>query len=112
MLSKDDAISILMRIFDDHKLSFRDMNLLKQVFDEAISNVDTERSNMLAEYYMGRSGFPSLFPKDIEDQFILSLESNIEDHLSKDGIVASKRAVESITNLLLKDVDTADFYYN
>lgn len=114
-LSKQDAISILVRLFDDNKLTFRNMALLKSVFDEAVDYCNECRSEMIAEQYKKGFGIPSTLPdRDTEDDFYLGLETKAEQVLKDKGVRASGKALEAITELLADEsgYTTEDFFYD
>ena len=113
MLSKDEAIGLLLRTFDDNKLSFREIRLLKSVFDQAVEACNQTRLENLAEYEMGRAALPDLYDQDTEDDFFLAMECEAEESLSKHGIKASKKALEAITEFAVEKAgyEPRDFYY-
>lgn len=53
MISKHKSISLLVQLFDDNKLTFREIALLRQVFDEAVVACNEGRSDIEADYNMG-----------------------------------------------------------
>ena len=114
-LSKQDAISMLVCLFDDNKLTFRNMALLKSVFDEAIEACNEERSEKIAEQYNKGFYVPDTLPdRDIEDDFYLGLQAKAESTLNSKGIIASGKALDAITELLAEEsgYSVEDFFYD
>lgn len=99
-LTKDNAVAMLVNLFDSHSLSFRDIDVLKSVFDEAVQACDEVRSEMLADYHLGKTGIPSLHCKDVEDDFYMTLESEVYDELNHQGFTVNEVAIKAIANIV------------
>ena len=113
MLRKDEAVAMLLRLFDDNRLSFREINLLRQVFDEAVDICDQERGNIEADYHMGRCGHPELPSRETEDDFYAGIEADAKHELAQKGIHTSDRAIAAIADIIVEkaEYDIQDFYY-
>jgi hypothetical protein len=108
MLTKDDAVALLIRTFDDNRLTFRDMKLLKRVFDEAVAACDESR---VEDELKGRNDLPS---QDTEDDFFLLIETEAEQALAERGIKASNQALEAIVAFAIAkaEYEPSDFYFS
>lgn len=98
-IRKQQAIEMLVKLFDDNKLSFRDIRVLKDCFDLAASTCNEERSSSIAEWQMGRSAKPLLPDLDAEDNFWYNLEQQAEQQLQNKGIKASPKAIAAIAEV-------------
>lgn len=114
-LSRQEAISMLVNLFDDNKLTFRNVALLKSVFDEAVECCNEGRSEVISECYKKGLGAPGALPdRDTEDDFYLGLETKAEQVLKDKGIRASGKYLEAIAELLADEsgCTTEDFFYD
>lgn len=113
-LSDEDAVNLLVRLFEENKLTFRDMNILKRVFDAAVEACDEARSEAIADWRMGRVGKPYLADLSTEDNFYYNIKVEAELELAKSGIKASDRAIEAISDFVSNKVgyDSEDFFYS
>lgn len=101
-ITKDEAIALLLNLFDDNKLTFRNMALLKSVFDEAVEACNDSRESMEAEYHMGQKPLPSLFSRDTEDDFYGAIETDVRKALSTNGATENEKTIEIITDLVVE----------
>lgn len=113
MISKNTAITMLVQMFDSNNLTFRDITLMRQVFDEAVESCNEARSELEADYGMGRGAHPVLPSKDTEDDFYSVMEAQASQRLSERGIKASDRALEAIVDFAVDkaEYEPRDFYY-
>lgn len=104
-LTKEQGISLLFQLFNGHRLTFRDMNMLKSVFDIAVERVNEEREEMETNYAMGRSAKPTLPSKDVEDDFYYVLENEVTQITSNN--------TDEIVDLIIKKCEYTieDLYY-
>ena len=113
MISKDQSISLLVQLFDNNKLTFRDIALLRKVFDEAVVACNEGRTDIEADFNMGRGAHPTLPSQDIEDDFYYTLEVEAEQSLAKHGIRASGLALSAVVDFAVEkaEFEPADFYH-
>lgn len=111
-MTRDEAITMLVKLFNDNKLTFHNIALLGLVFDEAIVACDEGRSEQEADYYMGRGCEPDLPGKDTEDDFYYTKEVEAETYLASKGVRASGRALTAITDFVVETAEytSRDFY--
>ena len=111
-MTKDEAITTLVQLFDEHKLTFRNIKLLREVFDEAVLACDEQRSENEANYHMGRSAMPSLPSRNVEDDFYDAMESRAQQRLKKAGVAASGKALAAVTEFAIElaEFTPRDFY--
>jgi hypothetical protein len=114
MISKDQSISLLVQLFDNNKLTFREIALLRKVFDEAVAACNEERADIEADYNMGRGAPPTLPSQDIEDDFYYTLEAEAEQSLAKHGIRASGPALSAVVDFAVEkaEYEASDFYHS
>lgn len=110
-ISKQEATTLLAEFFDTHKLSFRSINVVKEVFDNAmlLCNENRLEAEASSRYKDGRGYLPS---KDTESDGRDSIAFDIEQHLSKNGIGCNDKVKEIIVDLLIeqKEYTVEDFY--
>lgn len=110
-ISKQEAVSLLTEWFDTQKLTFRSLDVLKEVFDEAVSLCNENRleAEATSTYKDGRGYLPS---KDTEMDGRDNIAFDIEQHLSKSGIGCSDKVKDSLVDLLIaqNDYTSEDFY--
>ena len=113
MISKNTAISLLVQMFDSNNLTFREIALMRQVFDDAVESCNESRSELEAEYGMGRGAHPVLPSKDTEEDFYSVMESQASHLLAERGIKASGKALEAIVDFAVDkaEYEPSDFYY-
>jgi hypothetical protein len=113
MISRDQAVSMLVQLFDNNRLSFREMALLHTVFDEAVAACDQGRSDAEADYQMGRGAHPTLPSCIVEEEFRYTMEAQARHSLSQHGIQASDRALAAIADFAIEkaEFETQDFYH-
>ena len=111
-LSRENAVRMLVSLFEENKLSFRNMQQLKEVFDEAIETCDEIRSEAIADWKMGRSAKPNLADQDTENDFYYNMQVKAEDTFAKSGIKASSRAIKVVVDFAIDeaDYDQKDFF--
>ena len=101
-MDKTTAIGMLVNLFDDNKLTFRDMLLLKKVFDEAIEVCNEERSEKIADYDMGRKPCPNLADRDLEDSFYYTVEADINNRLQKKGFTINSEGLTALAEIVIE----------
>ena len=113
MISKHKSISLLVQLFDDNKLTFREIALLRQVFDEAVVACNEARSDIKADYHMGRGAHPELPSQSIEDDFYYTMEAQAEQRLAIHGIGASGPALSAVVDFAVEkaEFEPRDFYF-
>ncbi len=109
-MNKDQAISLLTTLFNDHKLTFRQIQLLKEVFDLAVEETDEYRQNLEAEYHQGRGPHPVLPSKDTEDDFYLTMANKARDRIKQP---ISEATLNAIVDFAVEEAEYTpkDFYY-
>ena len=110
-INKQKAIGLLCRLFDENKLSFRDIAKLKEYFDEAVNACDEERRDMEGEHAMGRGAFPTLPSRDTEEDFLAVTERKIAQKLEAKGVIASGRALTALAEITAEETELEDIYY-
>ena len=113
MISRDQAVTMLVQLFDNNRLSFREMALLRQVFDQAVAACDEGRAETEADYHMGRGAHPELPSQTVEEEFRYTIEAEAQHSLERQGIQASDRALAAIADFAIEkaEFETRDFYH-
>jgi hypothetical protein len=113
MISQDQAVAMLVQLFDNNKLSFREIELLRQVFDQAVAACDEDRAETEADYRMGRGAHPTLPSRTVEEEFRYTMEAQAQHSLARQGIQASDRALAAIADFAIEtaEFETKDFYH-
>lgn len=114
MISKDQSISLLVQLFDSNKLTFREIALLRRVFDEAVDVCNEGRGEIEAGYLMGRGAHPQLPSQNTEDDFYSTMEAQAAQSLAKHGIRATGPALNAVVDFAVEtaEFEPADFYYS
>ena len=114
MISKDQSISLLVHLFNTNNLTFREIALLRRVFDEAVIACNESRAEIEADYHLGRGCFPQLPSQDTEDDFYSTLEAEAEQSLAKHSIRATGPALSAVVDFAVEKAEfgPADFYYS
>ena len=112
-ITREQAKNMLIDLFDTNSLTFKSIAVLKDVFDEAVSDCDEGRAERFADYHMGRGPRPLLPSKDIEDDFHHDVEFDAEQHLKKNGLKATKEAVAAVADFAIAfaEIPPEDFYF-
>jgi len=110
-MNREKAIGLLLHLFDENKLTFKQMKILQSHFNDAVLECDQERSDIEAEYFMGRGSSPSLPSKDTEDDFYAVKGVKVADKLRTKGVIASDKAVAAVVDIITEDTASEDFYF-
>ena len=112
MINKTDAITLLIRFFDDNNLTFREMNTVKSVFEDAVEQCHTNREDEYAEYLMGRKPRPALPDRNVEDDFFTHIDSSIENIVSAHAETVSPVLIRDLTEFLVNAAEykPTDFF--
>ena len=105
-ISKQQAVNLLVQLFDNNKLSFRDIQVVKSCFDTAVEACNEARSEAIASWHMGRSAKPLLPDSDAEDNFWYTLQVEAASKLQQKGIKANDKAIAAIAEVA---ADIAEF---
>lgn len=113
MISRDQAVAMLVQLFDNNRLSFREIELLRTVFDKAVESCDEDRAEAEAGYHMGRGAHPTLPSRTVEEDFRYTMEAQAQHSLERQGIRASDRALAAIADFAIEkaEFETQDFYH-
>lgn len=110
-LTKQEAKHLLAGFFDEYKLTFRSVAVLKEVFDDAVvlCNENREEAEATSQYRNMQGYLPSMY---VELDGRGSIESEIEQHLNSDGIGYTDRVKDSLVDLLINqnEYTPEDFY--
>ena len=110
-ISKQDAVSLLVELFDNNKLTFRSISVLKEVFEEAIvvCNEAREDAEATSRYKNGAGYLPS---KSVEEDARDTLAGEVEQHLNKSGIGCNDKVKDTLVDLLIEkcEYSSEDFY--
>lgn len=111
-ISRQQAISLLLNLFNDNKLTFRSITVLKEVFDEAVEQCNEEREEIEAETIDMRNGFPNMPSRDSEDDFYDKFKHIAEERLSQTLKSVDEKTVEAVAELLVEngEYQTRDVY--
>lgn len=111
-LSKSDAIEVLVRLFNDNQLTFRDIAVLKSVFDQAVKTCNDGREEDEAEYHMGRAVMPRLASQSTEDDFYFTAQVRVETSLRDDGVVLPEKTLAAVTKVIVDKCELShrDFF--
>ena len=112
-MTKDQAVAMLVQLFDNNNLTFREIAVLKSVFDQAVEACDENRAEAEAGYHMGRGAHPVLPSRHVEDEFWYTIEVEAEHSLAGKGIQASERALSAIADFAIEkaEFEPRDFYH-
>lgn len=110
-MTREDAIRLLCNLFDDNKLSFRNIALLKKHFDEAVEACNEGREEMEADHCNGCGAFPTLPSRDVEEDFLSDTACTISNKLKAKGVIASGKALQALAEITADETDLEDFYY-
>lgn len=101
--------TLLFRFFHDNKLSFREIEELKSLFDKVAHSLNESREEEWAAYRMGRTSVPDMPDKDIEEDFWADVEHDIENSVTG-SISASDKARLAKTVVNLAGIEPKDYY--
>ncbi len=110
-ISNQEAISLLVELFDRNALTFRSIAVLKDVFDEAVEVCDNlrEEAEVVSTYKHGAGYLPS---KAVEEDARGILAGEVEQHLYKSGIGCNSKVKDVLIDLLIEkcEYSSEDFY--
>jgi hypothetical protein len=95
VINKTQAIEMLVRLFEENKLTFGCMKVLKASFDEAVEAVNEMRED-------GSSGLPY---RDMEEDFYYTKEFEVEQKLKQKGLKASPALVRVISEIAIAEAE-------
>jgi hypothetical protein len=106
-MKETQAIDLLVNLFDENNLRFRDIKVLKRVFDQAVEKCNEQREYAEAENTAFGEGY--LPSRDVEDSAYGLIEMYAEDKLPEK---VSQEVMDSITNIIVEtnEFTPADIY--
>lgn len=101
--------TLLFNFFHDNKLSFREIEELKNLFDKVTNSLHESREEEWAAYRMGIAPVPDMPDKNIEEDFWADVEHCIEKAIP--GLISpAGKAGLAKTFVNLAGVEPKDYY--
>lgn len=101
--------TLLFKFFHDNKLSFREIEELKNLFDKVTNSLHESREEEWAAYRIGRTSVPDMPDRNIEEDFWADVEHCIEKAIP--GLISSAgKASLAKTIVNLAGVESKDYY--
>ena len=101
--------TLLFRFFHDNKLSFREIEELRNLFDKVAHSLNESREEEWAAYRLGKSPVPDMPDKDIEEDFWSDVEHAVESSITG-SISASDKASLAKTVVNLAGIEPKDYH--